>query len=422
MRIRVFMLSAAAGVIALATPTAASAASCGDDGTTKFFNASGTFFDLTETPATLSRDNAFATLYDAGSNGPADSPPGAGAASDSYDSWGALFVGGAADSDLYYSSNNDSCTLEDGGQEVAFPKLTIHGLQVQRKIYMPLSGIDGARMLNLVTNPGASPVTTSIQIGDTKTADNEGDLGSDDETTVTADSSGDDFFDGNDLWAVTNDEPLAPAATTSDPTLGHVLGGVGGSDPADQAGIIGDNLLFRYKDVTIPPGETVAYMNWETQTVLTGRDAIAETMAAAGDAQALAANTSSAYGGMSAAEIAALRNWNDKELRYSFSAPKKQKSKSLKVVPTCIEEGCQVTVTGKLSVKGGANFRLKKAVVQRDAGDSSPVSLSLKGKKAKKKLKQAFKKKKKVTATFTSTAVDAAGTQASGKASSKLKK
>ncbi|MDP3950314.1 hypothetical protein, partial [Microbacterium sp.] len=209
-------LAKAAAVIMTATAVTlvgpqspASAAPCGDDGTTKLYDPSGSYFDFTQASAMPDRNQPFATLHDSGTNGPDGTPPGPRFNSDTFDDWGALFVGGTAVSNMYFSADNNGCSSEEGGAERVYPVVTLHGLKVQRKIYVrphtETGGLPGARILDLFTNSGATPITTSVQVGDHASGDNEGDVGSDESTAVRASSSGDAVATAGDTWFVTSD-------------------------------------------------------------------------------------------------------------------------------------------------------------------------------------------------------------------------
>jgi hypothetical protein len=276
------------------------------------FDSQGYEWDTTAPPPAPTRDSTFATLFDAGSNDGAGTPPGPRTASDSYDEWGGLFIGGDAVANLYFSADNNSCAYEDASRELAFPVLTINGLQVQRKLFVSSSGLVGVRLLELVTNPGSAAATTSVQVGDTQSSNNDGDLGSDTATAVRLDSDGNNAIDTNDLWLVTSDS----ATTNVDLALAHVLDGAGGGDRVDFATLTGtdadavDNLAYRWDNVTIPPGQTAAFISYEIQQGVAGAAAATEIANAASQAQAYEALPfAQIYAAMSDAEIAAVRNW-----------------------------------------------------------------------------------------------------------------
>jgi PKD domain len=278
------------------------------------FDSGGYEFDTANTPATITRDGAFATLRDGGSNSPAGTPPGPVLNSDSWDEFGALFVGGDDLTNLYASTNDDSCVMEAGGQQIAFPLINIGGLDVQRKLFVSKTGLPGGRLLELVHNPGATPVTTSVQVGDTKSTDNNGDLGSDATTAVSFSSNGNNSLESSDLWAVTSD---TLSGTLDDDALAHVFDGAGGADHIDFATLTGteattpqDNLAYRWDGVSIPPGGTAAFLSYEIQQADATLDALTDTGLARDQALAYEAlPLTQIYSGMTDAEIAAVRNW-----------------------------------------------------------------------------------------------------------------
>src|SRR5919198_3223906 len=106
--------------------------------------------------------DVFATLGDGGANPPDGTPVGPRGLEDSWDHWGALFVGGDAAFNRYTSTNSDSCAFDDAGQQLVFPTLSIDGLDVQRKFFVGRSGLPGVRLLELIHNPRSTPVTTSV--------------------------------------------------------------------------------------------------------------------------------------------------------------------------------------------------------------------------------------------------------------------
>jgi hypothetical protein len=284
--------------LALALPAPAVAAPCGG---TFQYDTEGYEWDFWA-PAPL-----FGTFDDGGGRVTRS-------AVDSYDRWGGLFVGGDAVMNAYGSptASADACSVEDGGRERVFPRLTVQGLQVQRKVHVSETGLPGARILNLVHNPGTEARTTSIQVGDDRT-DGElyvGDLGSDEGTSVRSSSDGDSELTGADRWAVTNDGGR-------DLSLAHVFDGPGAVDRVDVATMTAaddamraDQLMYRWDDVTIAPGGTAAYLSFEVQQGVPGEIIAAEDEAARLSALAYAAAPlARIYAGMSDDEIAAVRNW-----------------------------------------------------------------------------------------------------------------
>lgn len=267
-------------------------------------DSQGYTFDTAAPPLVPTRDHTFATLHDGGNP----------ISSDAWDDWGALFVGGSDLAHLYFSSDNTSCSLELGGRQLVFPKVEIGGLQVQRKLFVSATGLPGARLLELVTNPGASSVLTSVQVGDNQSADDAGDLGSDAATAVRSSSDGKSVFSAGDVWGVTSDH--AGGATDGTPALAHVVDGVGGATRASSITLNGidavpqDNLVYRWSSVIIPAHSTAAFLSYEIQQVAPGRNAADEDAAASGAALAYQGlPLTQVYSGMTDDEIAAVRNW-----------------------------------------------------------------------------------------------------------------
>lgn len=380
--------------------------SAADPGTALF--APGSYeFDATLTPATLTRANTFATLQDGGSNDAAGNPPGPRTKPDSWDEWGALFVGAGGDSNLanlYWQPNNNACTLEDSGRELVFPVVTSHGLLlVQRKLFVPAAGsLAGGRILNTILNSGTVPVTTSVQVGDTLTASNDGDLGSDANTAVRSSSNGNATLEPADLWAVTSDHG---AGVNTDLALAHVFDGPGAADRIDFATLTGiapttthqDNLAYRWDDVTIQPGETVAYMSFEVQQGVTSADAATENAAA--QAQAVAHQTASAAQlsqGMSADEIAAVRNW-----KLDATAPVLSGLKSAHKTWAVDGKGsAEVQATKRKKAKKGTTFKYSASEFSRVVFKIERLTTGRKvGKKCKRKTRSNRKRRRCTRAT-----------------------
>jgi hypothetical protein len=399
------------------------------------------FFDFVEAGATTNRDTAFSAFYDSGTNAPGDTPPGPRGTSDTFDNWGGLFVGGTAVTDMYFSADNNACADEEGGAERVFPVVSLHGLQVQRKIFVrPFSqtgGLPGARVLNLLSNPGAAPVTTTVQVGDLLSDDNDGDLGSDDTTAVRSSSSGDPVAAPGDKWFVTSDHD-GGAGSNSDAALAFVVDGPAGVTSASKVQVGGgidaqpqDNVAWSWT-LTLQPGETVALMSFVVQAdaPASGTQAAESDALAASRAQAyLSAPTSLLYAGMSATEIAALKNWNDLEVKGQITAAKKQMlAKKFKVTMTCPEEACVVDLNGKVKI-GPKTFKLKKAHKQIAGGVATKVTLKFKSKKALQQINALIadhpKLASKVKVTFSGSVSDLTNTahqSVSAKSKVKVKK
>jgi len=302
---------------AAALPATAAAAPCGG---TEQYDAGGYRWDFKLPTATFP---LYGTFENGGSKAPTGTPPGPRSTVDSYDYWGGLFVGGESPAIAYAkTADEDACFEEESGRELVFPTKTVDGLEVQRKVYVSATGLPGARILNLVRNPGAAPRTTSVQVGDTVDGDGlySGDLGSDDDTTVRSSSSGDAALTAADRWAVTSDH--SPGGTNGDLSLAYVLDGRGAGDRADFAALVGDDdLAWRWENVTVPAGGTVAYLSYAIQQGVAGSDGAAEDEAARRAALAYDANPQTqVFAGMTDQEIAAVRNWPRPAPTVAFAA------------------------------------------------------------------------------------------------------
>ena len=323
--IRLVLVIAAAVAAVAMLPAVASAEECSIDKVSNadpgnaLFDSQGYEFDVTQASTTgPDRNQPFATLHNGGDSGPAGNPPGPRGNSDSWDDWGALFIGGDGLPNLYFSNDDNSCTREDGGRELVFPQTMVNGLLVQRKLFVATSGLPGGRILNLVTNPGTAPITTSVQVGDVLSADNDGDLGSDDNTAVRSSSSGDTLLTTADLWGVTSDHQNGGGTQNSDPALAHVIDGNGGRQRIGFVTLTGtvdlvepqDNLAYRWDNVTILPGQTAALLSFEVQQDVAGADAATADANAAAQANAYeTAGRQTIFAGMSEREIGSTRNW-----------------------------------------------------------------------------------------------------------------
>lgn len=86
-----------------------------------------------------------------------------------------------------------TATTTDAGRSVQSSVTTIAGLDVQRKVSVPMTGgQDFARTVDAFTNNQASAITTTVTI--------VGNLGSDAATTVFATSDGDLIVEPTDWW------------------------------------------------------------------------------------------------------------------------------------------------------------------------------------------------------------------------------
>src|SRR5205823_21224 len=102
------------------------------------------------------------------------------------------------------------------GRQADWNGQTINGLTVSRKVFVP-SNDSFARWLDIVHNPGTSAKTVTLE-----TSNN---LGSDSNTIIVNDSSGNTSPTTADTWVTTFQN--YQNGRSSDPRLGHVFGGKG---------------------------------------------------------------------------------------------------------------------------------------------------------------------------------------------------
>lgn len=167
---------------------------------------------------------------------------------DAYDGCYYLDVGGTR-----YSPSGAGTV---SGRTVTLATTTIAGLSVRRVVYVPASGGDWARYLEVLDNPGMTPVTTTVRIS--------GNLGSDSGTRLMATSSGDSVVDPTESWFATDDTD-----GSSDPSLAHLFqSGPGSGAPvsARAASLSSDNIDWTF-DVTVPAGGRVVVMTFAIQTM-----------------------------------------------------------------------------------------------------------------------------------------------------------
>lgn len=151
-------------------------------------------------------------------------------------------------------NRNGPASVEGNGRQIDFPIKAIGSLSVSRKVFVP-SNDSFARWLNVITNNGASAATINLGIANN--------LGSDQNTVITGDSSGSTTPTTSDTWVTTFQNYAG--TTSSDPRLGHVFGSPGATVglSAMQFPTSGrlDAPWWNYT-VTIPAGQTRIIMNY----------------------------------------------------------------------------------------------------------------------------------------------------------------
>lgn len=199
-------------------------------------------------------------------------------ANDAYDSWPMLCVTTDlalityCDTADVYDAAGSPATTSLSGRQVVTADRTIEGLDVHREIFVPDTGTLGfARYQEVLHNPGSTTITVMVRVGSVSSAYSN--LGSDSATVVTATSDGTGVF-GPDLeWFCTDDNG------GGDPSLGHVLAGVGAFAAVTHVGhwTGADTVYWEYAPITVDAGETVRFVHFQTQQ---DDDAAAATVAA----------------------------------------------------------------------------------------------------------------------------------------------
>jgi hypothetical protein len=169
---------------------------------------------------------------------------------DAYDACYYLDVGGTR-----YSGAAPG-VLSPDGRTVEMAVETIGGLSVHRVAYVPASGGDWIRYLEVLENTGATDVTTTVRIS--------GNLGSDGGTSLIATSSGDGTIDPTERWFATDDTD-----GSLDPSLVHLFqAGPDSGAPASvrTVGLATDNIDWTF-DVTVPARGRAVVMTFAIQTM-----------------------------------------------------------------------------------------------------------------------------------------------------------
>lgn len=166
---------------------------------------------------------------------------------DAYDTCYRLRVGGTE-----YAPTGAS-TMSLSGRQVELPAHAIAGLNVRRLVYVPASGGDYARYLEVLENPGGSDISTTVEVF--------GNLGSDGSTVVTGTSSGDSVVTAADQWFSTDDS----TDSGGDPSLAHVFSGTSPPVSPSAVSLSTDNLSYSWS-VTVPAGGRVVIMHFAVQS------------------------------------------------------------------------------------------------------------------------------------------------------------
>ncbi len=151
-----------------------------------------------------------------------------------------------------FAGSGSTVATEEGSREAILVQPGLAGLDVERRVYIPLDGYF-ARHLNVLANPGPEPVTVGVTLN----------FASTEKPYVGASSSGDAVADASDRWLLLRRVPQGnnPCGYKS---MGFVFGGeraartpaaVTWAQDSSQS-----NAVVRFDGVTIPPGGRVALM------------------------------------------------------------------------------------------------------------------------------------------------------------------
>jgi hypothetical protein len=207
-----------------------------------------------------------------------DGGNGAGTRFDSYDGGFVLRVNGTA----YAPTTNGTVS----GRSITLPVVTIAGLNVSRLIYVPASGGNWIRYVEVIDNPTASPVMATVAINVN--------LGSDGSETVTGSSSGDTTITTADAWFGTDDSPtggdyaLTFVIQANDPT-------VRAASAARTSGAVDYSFT-----TSVPAGGRIAVMHFGIQS--------ASAAEGVTEATAIMAEPESIYTGLDAVRDSII-NW-----------------------------------------------------------------------------------------------------------------
>lgn len=203
--------------------------------------------------------------------------------------------------------------FEEGGREIVMVQTGVGGLNVVRKVYVPVEGYF-ARHLEIFSNPGGEPITFAARTTShlrffTRV---EGGFTFQREPRILSTSSGDTLLmagaDG-DRWVLLDDDRDGdPFLTATLPPTARVFDGPGGAVRADTLnytldfGALFGRLIEQWQPITVGPGETVALMHFWSQQ--------ASRAAGAASAGRLVQLPPEALAGLSATERAQIRNFS----------------------------------------------------------------------------------------------------------------
>jgi len=192
--------------------------------------------------------------------------------SDAFDGYNGIFVK-VGDGEFVSYNENGTATRTNGGRTLVFRTQTIDGVDVFRKVFVPVDD-EFCRWLNFFTNTGTTTKTIVLQTS------NNLDWHSNGYTKIHSTSSGDALATTADNWVVTFEDPASftpPSNLSTDPRLGHVLQGPGGSVSLSSITFAnGNDQPWWEYTFDLDPGQTAIIMNF-----VTGQPSLADAEAKA---------------------------------------------------------------------------------------------------------------------------------------------
>ncbi|BCS97813.1 hypothetical protein DSLASN_34450 [Desulfoluna limicola] len=179
-----------------------------------------------------------------------------------------------------------SYAVEDSGREVDFSAVSLGGLQVKRKVYVPEES-NFIRYLNILSNPSGDAITVDVKVS--------GALSALSSIQLYQTSSGDAVLAPEDSWMVTHGDSTILA-------FANIWDGPSGDDTIDSVNRVEGDFDWTWESVTVPAGETVIYMFFGVPQV-DKETAAARAVAIGG------LSDSSMLSGMSEEEKRQVRNW-----------------------------------------------------------------------------------------------------------------
>jgi hypothetical protein len=196
-------------------------------------------------------------------------------------------------------TGEDLAPTDLNGREISYSQSGLDGLTVTRRVYVPVDGYF-ARYLELLSNPGATPVTVDVQLttnfglAATVVIANNTYIVSADVPQIVTTSSGDQVLNINDpqnpdhwvtLGGFTDRDPFLPDAGHFDyiPTIADVFDGPG-SPLTPTSAVYNNNLSSTnsqltetYGSLTVPAGATIGILHFVSQENLFESAAAAAT-------------------------------------------------------------------------------------------------------------------------------------------------